>query len=495
MHQELWAEIRRLCLSEGLSQREVARRLKVDRGTVKRALKSDNLPQYIPKFRQSKLDCYKGEIKEMIRQYPELSVTRIFQEIKKKGYSGSFTMVKDYLRNLRPTKKEAFLRIETLPGEEAQVDWTDCGKIKVEDTWRRLSCLVMILSYSRMLYLEFTLSQRMEDFIQAHINAFSYFGGVSKKILYDNLRSVVLWREGSKIGFNSRFMDFVGVYLFEPRLCRVYRGSDKGKVENAIKYVKVNFLAGRDFKSFEDLCRQSQDWRDNVANVRIHGTSRQRPIDRFQEEKDKLRPLPEKPYNVIIPISVNSSHDCRIKFDSNIYSVPHRYADKSLIVKPTRYEVCIYSKDKLIASHKRSWGKYKIIEDPKHIKELLKMKKKAIVSKIKDEFISLGEGANEYFNGLAAKDCNLPKELARILKLRHIYGVTEILQALSEALKYEAFGASYIQNIVIANRTKRGEPIINEDICLPDSVADTQVEEKHPSIYDILLMEKEDEKS
>lgn len=491
MHQELWSEIRRLCISEKLPQREVARRLRIDRGTVKRALKSETIPRYQSrKVRQSKLDVYKGEIKELICQYPKLSATRVLEEIRKKGYCGGITIVADYLQRLRPSKKEAFLRIETMPGEEAQVDWTDCGKIMVENAWRRLSCFVMILSYSRLLYLEFTLSQSMEDFIEAHINAFKYFGGVPKRVLYDNLRSVVLWRDGSKIGFNRRFMDFVGVYLFEPRLCRVFRGSDKGKVENAIKYVKSNFLSGRDFKGFDDLCMQSKYWRDNVANVRIHGTSRQRPIDRYQEEKSLLMPLPDKPYNVIIPVPVNSSHDCRIKFDSNIYSVPQQYANKMLTVKPAKYEVCIYYKDRLVANHKRSWGKYKIIEDFRHIQELLKMKKKAIVSKIKDEFISLGEGAQKYFDGMAAKDCNLPKELARILKLRHIYGVTEVLQAINEAQRFEAFGASYIHNIIIANRTKRGESVINEAICLPENVADTHIEEKHPSMYDMLLMEE-----
>lgn len=492
MNQELWAEIRRLCLSEKVSQREVALRLRVDRGTVTRALRRESFQIYqMRKERSSKLDNYRDEIKELIREYPKLSVTRIFEQITKKGYRGSLSLVNNYLWELRPKRKESFLRIESLAGEEAQVDWANCGKIMVEGAWRNLSCFVMVLSYSRMMYLEFTLSQRMEAFIEGHINAFNYFGGVVKKVLYDNLRSVVLWRDGSEIGFNNRFMDFVGVYLFKPRLCRIFRGSDKGKVENCIKYIKGNFLAGRYFKSFYDLQRQAIDWRDNVANVRIHSTTRQRPVDRFHDEKDKLMPLPQMPYNVIIPIPVCSNHYCRIKFDSNAYSVPQQYANKSLIVKPTNHEVCIYYKNKLIATHKRSWGKYKVIEDPNHIRDLLKMKKQAIVSKIKDEFISLGQGANEYFNGLVSKDCNLPRELAKILKLRHKYGITEVLQAINDALKFQAYGASYIHNIIIANRTKRGESIITDDITLPKNVANTHVEQRHPSIYDILLLEEQ----
>jgi transposase len=495
MDHGLWAEIRRLCLGEGLSQREVAKRLLIDRGTVKRALAGTSPPEYKAKLRGSRLDTYKGLIKEIIDQYPKLSAVRIFEQITKRGYSGSITLIKNYLRRLRGGKKEAFLRIETLAGDESQVDWTDCGRILIDGAWRRLSCFVMVLSYSRLLYLEFTLSQKLEDFIQCHINAFRYFGGVPKKILYDNVRTVVLWRMKDKIGFNSRFMDFVGIYLFEPKLCKPYRATDKGKVENIIKYIKGNFLAGRDFKDFEDLQRQAMDWLETVANVRIHGTTRQRPIDRFQEEKDKLMSLPEKGYDVISPVPVKSSSDCRIKFDSNIYSIPPRYANQILSVKATKDEVFIYYKNKLITRHRRSWGKYKVIEDPKHCRGLLELKKKAIVSKIKDEFLSLGKVAEEYFKGLSNKDSHLPNELARILKLRHIYGVSEILQAMADALKYSAYGASYIENIIIANRTRRGEPIIHQEISLPESLANTQVEERHPSIYDVLLREKEDEQS
>lgn len=362
----------------------------------------------------------------------------------------------------------------------------------VEGVLRKFSCFVMVLSYSRMLYLEFTLSQKIDAFIQAHINAFRFFGGIPKKILYDNLKSVVLFRMGEEIGFNRHFMDFVGYYLFEPRLCRPYRGSDKGKVESGIKYVKGNFLAGREFKDLEDLEMQGIDWRDNTANVRIHGTTHKRPVDRFKEEESKLLPLPQRDYDPIIPVPVKSSPDCRIKFDSNIYSVPSRFTRKTLTVKATKYEVFIYYKERLIASHRRSFGKYRIIEDPRHCQRLLERKKMAIESKVKDEFISLGEEARPYLEGLIKRNCNLSRELAQILKLRHIYGRTEVLGAILRALRYEAFGASYIENIIITNRTKRGEVLFHKEITLPCNLVNTEIEERHPCIYDILLMEKED---
>ena len=493
MDQELWAEIRRLCLREGLSQREVARRLRLDRGTVKRALKSSSPSRTKAKLRGSQLDRYKNQIKELIHEYPALSAVRVTEEITESGYKGSLTLVRNYLRKIRPPKKEAYLRIETLPSEQAQVDWANCGHIEVDGTTRKLSCFVMTLSYSRLLYLEFTISQRLEDFINCHINAFRYFQGIPKKIIYDNLKTVVLARVHDKIQFNSKFLEFAGYYLFSIKLARLYRATDKGKVENNIKYIKRNFLAGRTFRDYYDLKEQSIDWRDNKANVRKHGTTQQRPIDRFQEEKDKLMPLPEKTYPVAITLPCKSSSDCRIKFDSNIYSVPSRYSDKVLTLKATANEVSIYYKTKLIATHKRSYSKGKVIENPAHIKELLKRKKKAISSKVIDEFTSLGKEAEQYLEGLVTREVSVTHEVAKILKLRHKYGRTEVLGAIVRALKYKAFGASYIQNIIIQSRKKRREPVITGEIHIPEKFKDAEYKEQDPSIYDQLLDEDNEE--
>lgn len=489
MKQELWAEIRRLCLAEKLSQREVARRLGIDRGTVSRALKSSPSRRK-SRLRGSQLDCYKGQIKELVEQYPDLSAVRVTEEISRNGYKGSLTLVRNYLRKIRPVKKEVYLRIETLPGEIAVVDWTNCGYIEVEGTKRKLSCFVMTLSYSRLLYIEFTISQRLEDFINCHINAFNYFGGVPRKIIYDNIKTVVLYRAYDKVQFNAKFVEFAGYYLFGIKLARLYRATDKGKAESDIKYIKRNFLAGRTFRDYYDIREQSIDWRDNVANVRIHGTTRQRPIDRFQEEKDKLIPLPEKPYPCAIIIPCKSTNDCRIKFDGNIYSVPTRYANKILTLKATSGQISVYYKTKLISTHRRSYGKGKIIEDPTHVKDLLKQKRKAIASKIIDEFICLGRESEKYLEGLINRDVNVSHEIARILKLRHKYGRTELLGAITTALKYHAFGASYIENIIIRNRKERGEPVITGEIQIPEKFSGAEYREQDPSIYDQLLNEE-----
>jgi hypothetical protein len=288
-------------------------------------------------------------------------------------------------------------------------------------------------------------------------------------------------------------MEFAGYYLFAIKLARLYRATDKGKVESNIGYVKKNFLAGRTFRDYYDLKEQSIDWMNNKANVRIHGTTKQRPIDRFQEEKDKLMPLPEKPYPCAITLPCKSSSDCRIKFDDNIYSVPARYSNKVLTVKATPSQVFVYYKTKLISTHRRSFGKGKVIENLSHVRELLRQKRKAIASKVIDEFISLGEEAEKYLKGLFSRDVNVTHEIAGILKLRHRYGRTEVLGAIVAALKYEAFGASYIENIIIQSRKDRGEPVITGEIHIPEKFSGTEYKERDPSIYDQLLNEDNEE--
>lgn len=236
-----------------------------------------------------------------------------------------------YLLKVRPAKQEAFVRFETPPGEEAQVDWGlfgdyfGCGRI--------LSCFAFVLSHSRMATFIWTLSQSLDDFLRAHVKAFHFFGGVPQRILYDNLKNVVLKRLGIQIQFQPRFMALAGHYLFEPRPCNVRRGNEKGKVERSIGYLRENFFAGRSFKDLWDLRNQSDHWRDTICNVRVHGSLKQRPWDRFEEEKGALRNLPAHPFDTDTCVGVKASPDCRVIFDTNTYSVPSIYAHLGLTLK------------------------------------------------------------------------------------------------------------------------------------------------------------------
>lgn len=483
MDDTLWSEIRQLHFVKRLGKKEIARRLSLSVKTVRRALRRTVPPGPLTRHRSSLLDPFKEKITRLLKEYPALSVVRLSEEIRALGYSGGMTIVKDHVRTIRPARREAFLRIETEPGEEAQVDWGlfgdyfECGRI--------LSCFAFVLSHSRMTTLVWTLSQRMEDFLRCHRKGFHFLGGVPKKVLYDNLKSVVANRIGGEIRFNPKFMAFAGTYLFEPVACNVRRGNEKGKVERIIGYVRHNFFEGRTFRDLADLQAQSDRWRDQVANVRIHGTTRERPIDRFLKEKTALRPLPEHPFDCDVVLPVQASKDCRVVFDTNSYSVPPLYAGLPLTLKADDHEVRIFKDNRPIASHRRCWEKYKPIEDPKHTEEVLEEKRRAEAAKGRDIFLSLGPAAEEYLKGLFQTPRSLSHELKKINALVTVYGKTELLQAIEQALPYKAFGSEYLKNIILQNLTKRGEiqPVGPVDPKTRPDLVDLDVEERSLADY------------
>lgn len=493
MDSALWSQIRQLHFVGGLSGQAIAQRLALSVKTVFRALKREIAPGPLIRTRSSLLDPFRDKIASLLSRYPELSSIRIHEEIAKEGYPGGITVLRDYVKTLRPGKREAYVRLETEPGQEAQVDWGlfgdyfGCGRV--------LSCFAFVLSYSRMLTLVWTLSQRMEDFLLSHQKAFGFFGGVTEKALYDNLKSVVITRMGKEIRFNPRFMAFAGTYLFEPVACNVRRGNEKGKVERTIGYVRTNFFDGRTFRDLADLQLQSDRWRDGTANVRIHGTTREKPVDRFQKEKTFLRPLPPFPFDCSAVLSLPASKTYRISFDSNTYTVPPLYAGVSLTVKADDHEVRIFKLDRLIATHQRCWQKYRNIEDPRHTREILDEKQKAQSAKQKDFFLSLGSDAENYLKGLIASPRCLNTDLRKINALVTVYGKTEVLQALHQALPFKAFGSEYLKNIILQNLTRRGEirPLGPVNPQMRPELVDLTVQERDLNTYDEIGEEESDE--
>lgn len=492
MDAELWATIRRLFEVEKLSRSAIATRLGLHRWTVRRALSSTEGP---PKDRRRKhktpnlLDPYRVYLENRIKEYPELSGTKLLFEIKRLGYSGGGTILRDYLSTLRPSStRQAFLRIETLPGEFAQVDWANLGTITIGNTKRKLSCFVMVLSYSRLLYLELTFSQCLEDFLSCHINAFRFFGGIPRKINYDNLKTVVVSRVGCQIRFHTKFMDFAGYYLFEPIPCGVRQAHEKGKVESAIRYVRSSFLAGRELSSFSELQKDSVAWRDNVANIRFHASTRERPIDRFELEKPHLQILPERDYDTSIIRTVQATHQALVHFESNRYSVPFAFAGRTLTLKAPPHHIHIFDKTRILATHQRCYEKHKVIENPVHYEGLLAERKKARQAKMVESFLKLAPECQQYLDGLVQSELHLPSHLEKIQGMAHLYGKTEVIQAIIHALKFKAFGSSYIQNIILQQRAARNLPQ-PQPIMLTKKPQWTSlaVEETDLSVYDELF--------
>ena len=488
MDAALWAEIKRLHGVERLPIAEIARRLVLDRKTVRRAVRSERVPVVAkPLPRGSILDPYKPFIQEQLKRYPRLPGTVLLQELKKQGYSGKIRIITEYLQATRGATKEVFLRIETSPGEQAQADWANIGTITIGKALRKLSAFVMILSYCRLMYVEFTLSQCLEDFLQCHINAFRFFGGVPKKVLYDNLKQVVLWRSGADLRFNPQFMEFAGVYGFAPSPCNVARGNEKGKVENSIYYLRVNFLAGRSLV-WPDVNGQVQDWLATTANVRLHRTTQERPVDRWEREKPFLLALPSRDYDASIIRPVRSTHQALVRWDGNLYSVPHRYAYRTLVLKATATQVRLLADTQEVAVHPRSFDRGALIDNPKHYEGILATKRKHFGDILKKRFLELGGTASAFLDGLIAAELQPSRHLQQILNLVSAYGKEAVVSAMEHAMTCNAYGASYVQNILLQRRAAQGLPEVAPlDIPQRPDWNELVTEEPDLSVYDRAL--------
>lgn len=291
----------KLLHKQGVPKSRIAVELGVDRKTVDRALAEEKTKEYQRCPAVSKLDPYKEHIEERLAKY-DLTATKLFQEIKELGYTGSYDTVKRYVREIRPPRsKEAFVRFETEPGEQAQVDWSSFGLIRHQGQMKKLYCFSLLFCYSRFLYIEFTVSQSLQTLLQCHINGFNFTGGLTRTILYDNMKSVVLSREGRHIKWNPRFLDFANFYGFTPSLCTPYRKETKGKVEKSISYVRQNFFHGLEFTDLEDLNARALAWLTQTANIRIHRATLEVPAERLS--KEGLQPLPQQQYLLDLPLT------------------------------------------------------------------------------------------------------------------------------------------------------------------------------------------------
>jgi transposase len=308
---ELFAKIKHLKEHEGLTAPQIAGELAIDVRTVRKWLDAAFRPKKITP-RPSKLDPFKSDIVRMLETHP-YTATQIFQRICEESFDGGYSIVKRYVRKVRPPKSPAFLKLSFAPGECAQVDWGSYGAVDVGSTRRKLSFFVMVLCYSRMMYVEFTVSQTMEHFLGCHQNAFDFFGSVPKKIMVDNLKSAVLKRiVGQTPVLNPKYLDFANHYGFSIAPCNIGKGNEKGRVENAVGYVKKNFLAGLNIPDFSAIGPAARNWLDAIANVRIHGETRQKPLHLFEKERPFLNPLPVNPFDIATVSQVRASSQFRI---------------------------------------------------------------------------------------------------------------------------------------------------------------------------------------
>jgi transposase len=342
---------------QGLSISEIAKKTGYNRRTVRKYLESDVPP--VAKRRSpkaSKLDDYKDYIIQRLNSYP-LTASRICREIQENGFTGKYTIVKDFVRETRPKSGvSAVYRYETKPGKQAQVDWGECGYIEIDGKNQKLYCFTMVLGYSRMRYAEFTLSIDVSTLIQSHLNAFTCFGGYPEEILYDNMKQVVLRRAAKSTDseWNPQFEQFFRHFGFIPRLCRPYRPQTKGKIESTVGFVKRDFFLGGFFSSFSDLNNQVQAWLKRV-NTSSHGTTHKIPVERLNNG-ECIRKI---------------TRDSYLSYNGNRYSVPYRFAGREarLLIGSNRLKVYVGSEP--VCEHKIVTGSGKLCREKEHFRGLL----------------------------------------------------------------------------------------------------------------------------
>jgi transposase len=453
------AEILRLYHAEKWPIGTIAKQLGVHHVTVQRVLRSTGTSDEDVYPRASAVDPYMPFILETLEQYPRLLASRLYEMVKSRGYTGSPDHFRKIIGRHRPRKpSEAYHRLRTLPGEQAQVDWAHFGKVEVGRARRPLWGFVMVLSYSRHIYVRFFYDGAMPNFLRGHVGAFHHFGGVPRVLLYDNLKSAVIERRGDAIRFNDTLLELSGHYRFEPRPVAPARGNEKGRVERAIRYIRGAFFAARPWTDLADLNRQAMAWSLGGASERRCPEDRDRLVrDVFEEEKPKLLALPDDdfPAEDNVPVEIGKTPYAR--FDRNDYSVPAEYARRTLVVRATLDTVRIMDAATVVAEHARSFDRGQQIEDTAHIAELTEIKAKSRYHRGFDRLTQAAPSSTRFFEVVAERGGNLGSTTARLLEILARSTAADLEAALVEALARDTVHLGAVRQIIDQRRAARGQ--------------------------------------
>jgi transposase len=460
MTDETEAEIMRLYHGEKWPIGTIASQLGLHHTTVQRVLRQTGVDAKVVAPRPAMVDPFVPFIVEKLQKYPELTSSRIFGMIKERGYPGGPDHLRRIVGRLRPKKAaEAFQRLRTLPGEQAQVDWAHFGKLQIGRATRPLWAFVMVLSYSRRLFLRFYLGASMPFFVRGHVEAFAEFGGVPRVLLYDNLKSAVLERHGDAIRFNPELLRLAACYRFEPRPVNVARGNEKGRVERAIRYVREAFFSARTYADLADLNRQAAHWTATAALDRSWVEDRSRTVrEAFDDERAVLLPLPDDPFPAHERLEVQVGKTPYIRFDLNDYSVPHDRTQRTLVVLADLDLVRIADIAEVVATHQRSWDRGQQIEQQEHLQRLVEAKRNARQHRGFDRLSRAAPSSQAFLRAIAERNENVGSTTARLLQLLDMVGAAELEEALVQAMESDTVHLGAVRQIVDRRRSSRGLP-------------------------------------
>jgi transposase len=444
------AEVLRLGLVEGVSVRQIARKLHLSRKTVRKILGRHQAPAKPSTPRGSLLDPYEKAIHAILDDTPEMLAPAVLERLRPLGYTGGVTILRARLRSLRQHgRREAFLTLQFAPGAAVQIDWADFG-FALPGVARRVSAFVAVLCYSRYLYIEFTLSQSMGTFLRCMDRCLKFFGGSTAADIFDNMKTVVLSHTAMATVFNPRFLDYARVRGgFAVVACNVRKGNEKGRVERPIGFVRRRFWPGRRFRDLFDLNAQAAAWRDDFANGRVHEDTGKVPSLVFlHEEKRLLKPVADTPFNTDDVEGTGANKMFRVNFDRNKYSVPWRLASQNVIVRANDDTVGIFLGTKQVALHPRCWGVGEDIPHPSHKQGLLEQKPRAAAGALPPALAALGDTGRAYFKLLAAGCRSIHRESLRLILLVELFGAAATESAVTEVMQTGHVGAEYVEYVL-----------------------------------------------
>jgi transposase len=455
---ELEAEILRLHHAEGWPVGTLARQLHVHHSTVRRVLGQAGIPAAHHYTRPLMVEPFVPFIQATLARFPTLRASRLHRMVRERGYPGGPDHFRALVARYRPRQAaEAYLRLRTLQGEQGQVDWAHFGRFAVGRARRALMAFVMVLSYSRHLFVRFYLNATMASFLDGHVQAFSFFNAVPRSLLYDNLRSAVLERIGDAIRFHPRLLELAACYHFQPRPVAVARGNEKGRVERSIRFVRERFFAARRFADVADLNAQALEWCATEAAERPCPEDRTRSVAAcFEEERPRLLALPAEPFPCQEQLVVRAGKTPYVRFDLNDYSIPHTHVRRSLELLATLDTVRVLDGEAVIATHARSYDRGAQIEDPAHIQALLEEKRSGRAHRAIDRLHHAAPSAGRFFSLAAERGVHLGSLTRGLIELLDTHGAAALEAALVAALAEDAAHLPAVRHLIDQQRARRG---------------------------------------
>lgn len=475
MPPEVEAEVRRLHYAEHWPIGTIAKQLSVHEDVVRRVLKVDE--RALPARPRAKLvDPYTDFIAQTLERYPTLRATRLYDMLRPRGYAGSVRTLREHVAEVRPRRaSEAFLRVDPLLGEQAQVDWAHVGKVPVPGGVRALWLFVMVLAWSRAMWAEFVFDLSVHSLLRSLSRAAVFFAGCTRQWLFDNPKVVVLERHGEAIRFNPVLLEFSGHYCVSLRVCAVRKANQKGRVERAIRYLRERFLAGRAIRSVEQGNRELLAFIDEVAHPRPHPTIPGRTVaDCLAEERTRLLPLPQKAVvtDLVEPIVLDRTAFAR--FDGNLYSAPHTYAEQTLTLVAGDTTVRLLDGQEVVACHARNWGRRQRVEEPAHREALLEHKRGAREAKGQDRLRAAIPDVDRLFARWLDAGRNVGSMTSQMLRLLDRYGDATVAGAVAEVLARGTHDPGAVAVLCEQARQRNQQPM-PVDVMLGSHVPDRDV--------------------